>query len=375
VIAHTSGTTGKPKATVLGHSELVSGIESVMLHIVGGGQRSEAGPKPRGAANIVAFPWFHMSGMLNMLLGLRNDREILLMPKFEPETFATLVDEHRILSVIINPTMMAMILDAKIERSRLSSLRFVRSGSAALPRPLAEMFVREYGVPVLNCYGQTETNGEVIGWTAQDARNHLDEKLGSVGRPHAGVTLRFIDDEGVELAPGEVGELCVHSAAVTRRSLTAGRGLPEDRFTRDGFLRTGDIGYVDPDGFVWLTGRRSDVIVCGGFKIYPEEVETAISTLDGVREVMVAGLEDQRLGEAPHAFIVWSGPPVDDATLVALLREKVAAYKVPRHFHRVEALPRNELGKLLRRRAGELVPSPAAFSNVTNPERNGELHV
>jgi long-chain acyl-CoA synthetase len=218
-----------------------------------------------------------------------------------------------------------------------------------LPASLAVRFFERFGVPILNAYGQTETAGEVIGWMAEDVRLFGDAKLGSVGRPHPGVDVRFLDEAGND--SGE-GELCIRSKTLLNRFLNG--DSPE---LVDGFLRTGDLGRMDADGFIWLTGRRSDVVNRGGFKVLPEEVEEVIRSHPSVADVMVAGLPDDRLGEVPVAFVVVRGQVADDLaeSIQAHVGDQAARYKIPTAVHFVSQLPRNDMGKLLRRRAPELL--------------------
>ncbi len=178
---------------------------------------------------------------------------------------------------------------------------------------------------MLNGYGQTELGGEVVGWSAADAKAFGDEKLGAVGRPHAGVEVRTDD---------ETGELFVR--------------IP-GRF--DDWQRTGDVARIDDDGFVWIEGRVSDMVNRGGLKVHPAEVEEVLRLSPAVADAAVVGVADDRLGEVPVAFVVASGP-VGDAELEALCRQHLAPYKVPVRFERVGTLPRNEAGKVLK---GELI--------------------
>ncbi|MEY2458777.1 MAG: hypothetical protein QOG30_607, partial [Acidimicrobiaceae bacterium] len=190
----------------------------------------------------------------------------------------------------------------------------------------------KFPVTVLNGYGQAEL-GEVIGWTAADARQH-PEKIGAIGRPHPGVDIRLDADRHLLVRPP--------NTAV---------GI-EERVDADGFIDTGDIARVDDDGFVWIEGRAGDLINRGGNKVHPEAVEEVLRLSPAVDDVAVVGAPDDRLGEVPVAFLV--GDPVPDDELIALCREHLVAYKVPAAFHWVDALPRNEIGKLLR---SELVQS------------------
>ena len=364
LILHTSGTTAQPKAVELSAGNLIGSIESVLRLIRQGGAARERAA--RGAPNLVAFPLSHLAGMFNTLLALYNDREILLMRRFEVGPFVDLVERHRIPSVILNPTMVYMLCDAPpSDDERLRSLRFVRSGSARLSPILGERFHERFGVPVLNCYGQTETAGEVIGWTVPDLP-WAAEKLGSVGRPHGGVSLRFVDENLADVPAGEIGELCVKAPFIMDGYLDAESGSTD--FLDGGFLRTGDLGHVDREGFVWLVGRRKEIVNCGGFKVLPEEVEEVLRSHPDVADVMVAGVPDDRLGEAPWAFVVprpgdgTEGEAALGAALVEHARARLARYKVPRGIRFVEDLPRNATGKLMRSRAVELLAGVEAAS-------------
>jgi long-chain acyl-CoA synthetase len=364
LILHTSGTTAQAKSVALSAGNLVGALESVLRLVRrGSGATTRTG---RGAANLVAFPQSHLAGVFNTLLALYNDREILLMRRFEVARFLELLEHHRVPSVILNPTMVYMLCEAPASaETALSGLRFVRSGSARLSPTLASRFYERFGVPVLNCYGQTETAGEVIGWTVPDLPRAA-EKLGSVGRPHDGVTLRFVDEALAEVAPGEVGELCVKAPFIMDGYLDADGDTAD--FVDGGFLRTGDLGRIDVDGFVWLVGRRKEIISCGGFKILPEEVEEALRSHPAVADLMVAGVPDERLGEVPCAFVVVrSGSGLPGESLAADLRDhsrsRLARYKLPREIRFVDALPLNATGKVLRAKAQDLLaatdPAPA----------------
>ena len=368
LILHTSGTTAQPKSVALSAGNLVGAMESVLRLVRKGTKdKTKRGKEKagRGAPNLVAFPQAHLAGVFSTLLGVYNDRELVLMRRFEVIPFLDLVARHRVPSVILNPTMVYMLCDAPgSAEAALASLRFVRSGSSRLSPTLATRFYERFGVPVLNCYGQTETAGEVIGWTVPDLPRAA-EKLGSVGRPHTGVSLRFVDEHLADVAAGEVGELCVKAPFIMDGYLDA-----DDRaadFVEGGFLRTGDLGRIDADGFVWLVGRRKEVISCGGYKILPEEVEEALRSHPAVRDVMVAGVPDERLGEKPCAFVIAGadagldgGPAALAVALADHARARLARYKLPRDIRFVDALPRNATGKVLRARAEELLAATDA---------------
>jgi acyl-CoA synthetase (AMP-forming)/AMP-acid ligase II len=233
----------------------------------------------------------------------------------------------------------------------LAPLRYVRSITAPLSPPAARRFMERFGTVVLNSYGQAEV-GEVVGWTAADAREHPD-KLGAAGRPHKGVDIRVVDDTGCEVEPGAVGELLVRPPRMAAGY--AGGASLADRVDAEGFVRTGDHARVDTDGFVWIEGRTSDVINRGGNKVFPEQVEEVLRLVPGVDDVAVVARLDERLGEVPVAVVVGSAR---DEDLEAACRTELAPYKVPVAFARADALPRNEIGKLLRKQLAADVATP-----------------
>jgi acyl-coenzyme A synthetase/AMP-(fatty) acid ligase len=237
----------------------------------------------------------------------------------------------------------------------LTPLRFVRSITAPLSPLSARRFSDKFGVTVLNSYGQAEV-GEVIGWTAADAREH-PEKIGAVGRPHAGVSIKVVGEDGIALPAGEIGELLVRPPRMAS-GYADGESL-EDRLDAEGHVRTGDFARIDDEGFVWIEGRLGDVINRGGNKVFPGQVEEVLLLSQGVSEVAVVGCPDDRLGEVPVAFVV--GDATGDE-LEALCRNHLVPYKVPVAFRRIDKLPRSEVGKVLRRALID------RFPNLDRPE-------
>jgi long-chain acyl-CoA synthetase len=280
------------------------------------------------------------AGIYNVCFGLRAGAAIVLMPRFTTREFAELVRRYQIRSTVLPPAAMVMLAtDAAV--TDLAPLRYVRSITAPLSPPAARRFMERFGTVVLNSYGQAEV-GEVVGWTAADARAH-PEKLGAAGRPHKGVDIRVVDDAARDVAPGAVGELLVRPPRMAAGY--AGGASLDDRVDAEGFVRTGDHARVDPEGFVWIEGRTSDLINRGGNKVFPEQVEEVLRLVPGVDDVAVVGRPDERLGQVPVAVVVGSA---SDDDLEAACRAELAPYKVPVAFTRADALPRNEIGKLLR---------------------------
>ena len=182
----------------------------------------------------------------------------------------------------------------------LAPLRYVRSITAPLSPIQARRFTDKFGVTVLNGYGQAEI-GEVIGWTANDAREH-PEKIGAIGRPHPGVAIKVLDDAGAVAGTDGVGRLLVRPPSMAA-GYADGADLA-DRIDDDGFVDTGDLARVDPDGFVWIEGRVGDVINRGGNKVFPDHVAEVLRLVPGVVDAGVVGVPDDRLGAVPVAFIV-----------------------------------------------------------------------
>ncbi len=335
----TSGTTGAPKAILHTHAAYLELLDRVLgpLRAGGGGRDPDRKPSP----NLIPVSLALNAGIYNVLFGLRAGAPLVIMDSFRPQEFADLVRTFEIRSTVLPPGAIAMLSDDATVTD-LAPLRYVRSITAPLSPLQARRFTGKFGAVVLNSYGQAEI-GEVIGWTAADAKEH-PEKVGAIGRPHGGVDLKVVDDAGRALGTDEIGRLFVRPP-----NMAAGYATGEelsDRVDADGYVNTGDLARVDGDGFVWIEGRAGDLINRGGNKVFPEQVEEVLCLAPGISEAAVVGVPDDRLGEVPVAFVVGDA---SDEELVALCREHLVPYKVPVAFERVDALPRTEVGKVLRR--------------------------
>ncbi len=340
----TSGTTGAPKPILHTHH----GYLELLDRVLGSLRHGRAAHRP--APNLIPVSLALNAGLYNALFGLRAGAILVILGRFHTTTFAEAVKRHQIRSTVLPPAALVALNDDPEVRD-LSPLAYVRSITAPLSPTQARRFTEKFGAFVLNGYGQAEV-GEVVGWTAADAREHPD-KLGAAGRPHPGVDLKVTDEAGSVLSEGEVGELWVRPPA-RAEGYASGADLTE-RLDGDGFLRTGDLAFVDPQGFVWLAGRVGDVINRGGNKVRPEEVEEVLVKAPGVGEAAVVAAADERLGEVPVAVVVTTGGPLDAGFLEDWCRQHLVAYKVPVRFHQAHHLPRNEAGKLLRRQLAEQV--------------------
>ncbi len=353
-VTWTSGTSGTPKPVLHTHANYLELLDRVLGPL----RRSTSrGSEPRAAEhrptkNLVPVSLALNAGIYNVLFGLRAGAEIVVMDGFDPRVFAELVGRFEIRSTVLPPAAMAMLTDDP-NVTDLAPLRYVRSITAPLSPLQARRFADKFGVVVLNGYGQAEI-GEVIGWTAADAREH-PEKLGAVGRPHPGVSIKIVPaDEAPEAPEGSSATGASGGGVVGRllvRPPSTAVGIASARVDPDGFVDTGDLARLDGDGFVWIEGRASDVINRGGNKVFPEHVEEVLQLVPGVAEVAVAGMPDERLGEVPIAYLVTT-TDVSDDDLIAACRVHLAPYKIPVAFRRVDALPRSEVGKVLRRELG-----------------------
>jgi long-chain acyl-CoA synthetase len=338
IIQFTSGTTGRPKAVPLRHDTVLALLDGVIGSLRGGRANAETGNARPPMPNLVPVSLSLWAGIYQVLFAFRLGAPVVLMERFEPVEFARLVREYGIRSSVLPPAAMVM-LARDPEVTTLEPLRYVRSVSAPLSPIHARHFHSRFGVAILNGYGQTELGGEVVGWTAADWKEFGEAKLGAVGRPHAGIEVRVRDDE------------------LQVRRTSASPPDPNalgDRVTADGWLRTGDLARIDAEGFVWIDGRVSAMVNRGGLKVFPDEVEEHLREHPAIADAAVAGVPDDRLGEVPWAFVVIEpGASIAADAVRDWCRPRMAAYKVPAGVTFVEALPRNEIGKLLRQ---DLVP-------------------
>ena len=337
LIQFTSGTTGRPKAVPLEHATIDALLDSVIGSIRGA--RTARAQMP----NIVPLSLSLWAGIYQVLFAFKLGVGVVLMHSFDAEEFARLVRQYEIRSSVLPPAALVMLLaDPKIDT--LEPLRYVRSVSAPLSPAHARKFRDRFGIAILNGYGQTELGGEAIGWSADDWKRFGDEKLGAVGRPHDAFSVRIASGE-------EVGELEIKSS----QSLPPADAAMDGRVTDDGWLRTGDLARIDDDGFVWIEGRVSDMINRGGLKVFPDDVEEQLRAYPDVHDAAVVGVPDDRLGEVPWAFVIPARTEIDLDALRDWCRTQMVAYKIPAGFAVVDAFPRNELGKVLRRELADRV--------------------
>jgi long-chain acyl-CoA synthetase len=314
--------------------------------------RSDTSPTPLAGEdkppNLIANPLSHTAGVVRLLFALYVGRRVVLLRKFDGRTAKRLLDRHGIDALTLNPTMLRILLDALEPGEDLGAVRYVGSGTAPLPPALREEFEARFKIPVLQAYGQTEAFGGIAVESVKDVLAGR-RRPGSVGRALPGVELRIVTAIGDEAAPGEQGEIRARTSSATAGYVGADRGAsPLDA---EGWLRTGDLGHLDADGYLYITGRLRNTIICGGFNVVPEEVEAALEADPRVREAVVVPLPDDRLGEVPVALVEASATAEE---VLAEVAARLAPYKRPRRVFVVPELPKVPNGKVDRRAVQEL---------------------
>jgi malonyl-CoA/methylmalonyl-CoA synthetase len=339
-LVYTSGTTGTSKGAILTHGNFVAnGLSLVENWRITSDDRY-----------LAALPLFHVHGLGNGLhVWLASGCHMRLVERFDHATAAELFETYRPTLFFGVPTMYVRLLEVPDDRARRigTAARLFVSGSAPLPAQVLTAFEAKYGHVILERYGMTET--------LMNISNPYDgeRRPGTVGFPLPHVAVKILDEDGKDVGVEATGELWVKGPNVCdgywkRPDATAASW-------RDGWFRTGDMGRISADGYITLEGRRSDLIISGGFNIYPREIEELLLEHEGVREAAVVGVADPLRGEVPIAYLVTDGP-VDDAAVLAQLRTQLASFKIPRGIVRVEALPRTALGKVQK----HLLPKPAS---------------
>jgi long-chain acyl-CoA synthetase len=334
-LLYTGGTTGRAKGVMLSHAALD----------FTGRRGQEASYLPGATRGLMTLPLSHSYGLLVTLVGLHHPEPpvTVLLRWFDPAAFLALIAEHRLQTTAVVPTMLQILLGHPLEDHDLSSLRSVTSGGAPLaPEVEAEFRRRVPSASIRQGYGLTETAALIC--TNPAGR----ERPGTVGLPVPGTELRILDGDDHPVAAGQPGEICVRSPGVMQGYWGAPEATAEA--LRDGWLRTGDIGYQDQDGYVSIVDRKKDLIIRGGFNVYPRDVEDALLAHPAIEMAAVVGRPDPVSGEEVVAFVALrDGAALTERELVEWGRRQIGGYRYPREVHLVDAVPLTAVGKLDRK--------------------------
>lgn len=339
VILYTSGTTGKPKGAVLTHDNVAWNTTVTAW---------EVGKIEPGDVSLAVLPLFHSFGQTAVLnASFRVGATIVLMPRFEANECLELLVKEKITYLAAVPTMYIGLLAAAATNSARPTIRRAVSGGAAIPVAVIEKFKEVFGVDIYEGYGLSETSP-----VATFNQDYFGRKVGSIGCPIWGIDIAIVDPEvqgRLEFkAQGERGEIVIRGHNIFNGYLNKPEATAEVMV--DGWFRSGDVGYVDEDGFVFIVDRTKDLIIRGGFNVYPREVEEVLMTNETVGQVAVIGIPDETYGEEIHAVVVAApGKSVDGEALIAWTQERVGKHKYPRKVHVVEAMPLGPSGKVLKR--------------------------
>jgi long-chain acyl-CoA synthetase len=366
-VQYTGGTTGVTRGAMLTHRNLVANAHQVRAWYADG--------QPGREVTLAVLPLFHTYGLtLCLTTTTLLASTLVLLPRFDLDVVLAAIDEHKpTLFPGVPPIYKALVDSPKARRHDLSSIRTCVSGAMRLPPETQEQFERATGGRLVEGYGMTETSPVTHANPLQGAR-----KAGSIGVPLPNTQCRIVDPEHPEqaVAPGEPGEIAIGGPQVFRGywgDPETGMGADATGlFTTDGYLLTGDIGVMDDDGFFSVVDRKKELIIVGGFNIYPSEIESVLRAHPGVSDACVIGIPDRYRGETVKAFVV-TQPAVDvsAADLLEHCGRELTAYKVPRQLEFRGELPRSDVGKVLRRllRDEELAKLAADAADAPKPRK------
>ena len=359
ILMYTSGTTGKPKGVPLRHNAFATYVlENV-----------EPASPDIEERNLLTVPLYHVAGIQAMLAAIYGGRTLVLMRQFEVKEWIETIQREQVTRAMLVPTMLKRVIDdPEFEKYNLSSLKVITYGAAPMPFEVIKRAIEVMPwARFINAFGQTETastittlgpEDHILEGTEEEKAKKLKRLTSSIGKPLSDVEIRIVDEDGKVLPPLEVGEIIARGPRVM-----AGYWKDEQKtlqvMTPDGWLRTADMGWMDEEGYIYLAGRADDMIIRGGENISPEEVEDILRSHPKVEEAAVIGVPDAEWGQQPRAVVVLrEGGGATPEEIIDYCRSRLAGFKRPRSVVFIEALPRNPMGKVLRKKLREEYGQP-----------------
>ncbi|MEE8421822.1 MAG: AMP-binding protein [Dehalococcoidia bacterium] len=344
LVIYTSGTTALPKGVVLTHKALSAYVLNT---------QNPADPVGEGEINLVAVPLFHIAGATQMIGPVFSGRTLAILPQFDPAAWLAAVEREKVTHAFLVPTMLKRIMDVDdFDSYDISSLQNITYGAAPMPFEVVRQAIDVFECGLMNAYGQTESTSTMTFLAPDDHRldgtdeeNELTlKRLRSVGRPMPDIDVGILGPEGEDLPAGEPGEICIRGERIMREY--QGRADETAEAIQGDWLHTGDVGYLDEDSYLFITGRLKDLIIRGGENIAPAEIEQVLEDHASVSEAAVIGVPDVEWGEVILAIVAGSG--ASDEELTGFVKSHLASYKAPVRYEWIDALPRNVMGKVMK---------------------------
>ncbi|MEO0550778.1 MAG: fatty acid--CoA ligase [Pseudomonadota bacterium] len=341
---YTSGTTGRPKGVMLTHKNVLE------LWVNAGKLDLHWNRWTDDDVCLVAMPLSHIAGTGWGVVGLLNGAGLIILREFDPQIVLKLMEPEGISKMLMVPAALNFLLQMPGARDvDYSRLKLIFYGASPIPLDLLRQSMDVFGCDFCQQYGMTETCGTVVYLPPEDHDPNGNDRMRSAGRAMPGVEIKVIDSEGRSLPPGQVGEITTRSSS-NMAGYWNNEVATKSTIDDEGWLLTGDAGYLDEDGYLFIHDRVKDMIISGAENIYPAEVESAMFGHPDIAEVAVIGIPDDKWGEAVKAVVALKpGAAADQTGILEFTRSRIAAYKVPKSVDFVDALPRNASGKVLKR--------------------------